>query len=340
MTAMTMTATPTATQHEIEEWAREHDLPYFDEQVHFPDVRIEYEDADGRWDHVDVEVVTVHYRGAHGAAASRSGFSCYGGSSARAGGNSGTWWPCRGDVAMNFDDRVKAVSRIRLHGAAGALPGHRHAARRACACRVSTRSSPARRTATRSASSSTSSSRRQHATVCGCLHNRAQLYHVKHHALYRAIDQPHSRYRRPVSARQVIERLMRLDGVVLFPELAYLATEEEKVAFFSMMAPSLPRERLPHITVGQRTFTARAALSGGSADRASPQRVAWCSRTSSQLATSRSSEPSSNATPTCFARCLDGPFALVFPKQIGGVDRCVRRRGATRVDEHACDPRR
>ncbi len=73
--------------HEIEDWAREHDLPYFDEQVHFPDARIEYEDVDGRWDHVDVEVVTVHYRGAHGAAAARSGFSCFGGSSARAGGN-------------------------------------------------------------------------------------------------------------------------------------------------------------------------------------------------------------------------------------------------------------
>ena len=73
-------------QHEIE--AREHDLPYFDEQVHFPDARIEYEDADGRWDDVDVEVVTVHYRGAHGAAAARSGFSCYDGSSARVGGGS------------------------------------------------------------------------------------------------------------------------------------------------------------------------------------------------------------------------------------------------------------
>ena len=69
-------------------WAREHDLPYFDEQVHFPDARIEFEGADGRWDHVDVEVVTVHYRGAHGSAAARSGFSCYSGSSARVGGGS------------------------------------------------------------------------------------------------------------------------------------------------------------------------------------------------------------------------------------------------------------
>jgi hypothetical protein len=77
---------PDRDQSEIEDWAREHDLPYFDEQVHFPDVRIEYEDADGRSDHIDVEVVTVHYRGAHGAAASKSGFSCFGGSSARVGG--------------------------------------------------------------------------------------------------------------------------------------------------------------------------------------------------------------------------------------------------------------
>lgn len=70
---------------EIEEWAREHDLPYFDEQVHFPDFRIEYRDIDGREDHVDVEVTTEHYRGAHGAAVARTGFSCHGGSSARIG---------------------------------------------------------------------------------------------------------------------------------------------------------------------------------------------------------------------------------------------------------------
>lgn len=70
---------------EIEEWARNHDLPYFDEQVHFPDFRIEYRDIDGREDHVDVEVTTEHYRGAHGAAVARTGFSCHGGSSARIG---------------------------------------------------------------------------------------------------------------------------------------------------------------------------------------------------------------------------------------------------------------
>jgi hypothetical protein len=39
--------------------------------------------------HEDVEVVTIHYRGAHGAAAARSGFACYGGSSARITGGGG-----------------------------------------------------------------------------------------------------------------------------------------------------------------------------------------------------------------------------------------------------------
>ncbi len=77
---------PDRDANEIELWARDHGLPYFDERVHFPDVRIEYEERDGCWDHRDVEVVTVHYRGAHGAAAGRSGFARYAGSSARIGG--------------------------------------------------------------------------------------------------------------------------------------------------------------------------------------------------------------------------------------------------------------
>jgi DNA-binding PadR family transcriptional regulator len=74
------------TEEEIRIWAAEHDLPYFDDQVHFPDLRIQYEEPDGRREHEDVEVLTVHYRGGHGSAAARSGFSCYGASTARTGG--------------------------------------------------------------------------------------------------------------------------------------------------------------------------------------------------------------------------------------------------------------
>jgi len=73
-----MVAAPTTTAIRIAAWTRSnngarHDLPYFDEQLHFPDLRIEYEELDGRIRQEDVEVLTVHYRGAHGAAAGRSG---------------------------------------------------------------------------------------------------------------------------------------------------------------------------------------------------------------------------------------------------------------------------
>jgi hypothetical protein len=68
---------PDREPEEIARWAREHDLPYEDGHVHFPDVRIEYEDRDGRSRHEDIEIVTGHYRGAHAGAVARSGFSCY-----------------------------------------------------------------------------------------------------------------------------------------------------------------------------------------------------------------------------------------------------------------------
>jgi hypothetical protein len=52
-------------------------LPFDDQgHVQFPDVRIEY-DIDGRDHTLDVEVMTPHYRSAHGAAKSGSGFRLY-----------------------------------------------------------------------------------------------------------------------------------------------------------------------------------------------------------------------------------------------------------------------
>ena len=62
---------------EIEEWARDHDLPYFDDHVHFPDFRIEYE-LEGRDRHEDIEVLTDNYRGGHAASRAQAGFTCYG----------------------------------------------------------------------------------------------------------------------------------------------------------------------------------------------------------------------------------------------------------------------
>lgn len=80
---------------DIEQWALEHDLPYFDESVHFPDFRIDYE-LDGREHHLDVEVVTPHYRGAHAASRARAGFTCVGEHNRRGGS------PFDPDVATDF----------------------------------------------------------------------------------------------------------------------------------------------------------------------------------------------------------------------------------------------
>jgi hypothetical protein len=71
----------------IADWARERQLPCRDGHVQFPDVRIEYEERDGRRDVEDVEVVTPHYRGAHAAAKGSAGFTTFRAAGARVGGS-------------------------------------------------------------------------------------------------------------------------------------------------------------------------------------------------------------------------------------------------------------
>jgi hypothetical protein len=77
---------PDRDAREIEAWARDHDLPYFDDRVHFPDFRIEYE-LDGRDRHEDVEVMSEHYRGAYAGSKAQAGFTCYRGGGGRGGGS-------------------------------------------------------------------------------------------------------------------------------------------------------------------------------------------------------------------------------------------------------------
>jgi len=79
---------PTRTDEEIKAWAREHELPLVDGRVQFPDFRVEYEHPDGRRDVEDVEITTLHYRGAHAAGKAASGFTQFRASTARVGGSS------------------------------------------------------------------------------------------------------------------------------------------------------------------------------------------------------------------------------------------------------------
>lgn len=92
---------PDRSADEIREWALAHQLPLEDDHVQFPDVRIEYEDRDGRRAVEDLEVMTPHYRGAHAAAKGRSGFQQYRSVGVRAGGARGG-----GGRGRPFDPRV------------------------------------------------------------------------------------------------------------------------------------------------------------------------------------------------------------------------------------------
>jgi hypothetical protein len=49
--------------------------------------------------------------------------------------------------------------------------------------------------------------RRGYALAYPCRHNRGRVYRVHHKPLYKAIGQPESRHRRPLSAARVIEGL-------------------------------------------------------------------------------------------------------------------------------------
>ena len=110
--------TPEERSDAVARWAQEHQLPYEDGHVQFPDARLEYDGRDGRRSVEDIEVVTPHYRGAHAAAKVRSGFTRYRASGARLGGlrTTGTkrsWrgpTPRRGAVVVTFAERVHAVA--------------------------------------------------------------------------------------------------------------------------------------------------------------------------------------------------------------------------------------
>lgn len=116
---------PDRTPDEIREWAHEHQLPYVDDEVHFPDARIEFEEPDGRWGREDIEVTTAHYRGAHGERVARTGFSRYRGvtlclsGEAAAAATALAGWPrsCGYDARGAHPGR----HRVRVHRAPGVV---------------------------------------------------------------------------------------------------------------------------------------------------------------------------------------------------------------------------
>lgn len=85
------------------------------------------------------------------------------------------------------------------------------------------------------------------ATVYPCARKGSHVYHLHHKALYRAIGEPESRYRRRASVERALERLMVLDAVLMKSELKWLATEREKVTYCRQHR-KLSEEDLPRVT--------------------------------------------------------------------------------------------
>ncbi len=81
---------PERDQEAIARWARDHQLHFESGHLDIPDLRIEYDDRDGRRMVEDVEVVTPHYRGTHAAAKARAGYARYRAVGARVGGMGGS----------------------------------------------------------------------------------------------------------------------------------------------------------------------------------------------------------------------------------------------------------
>ena len=92
---------------------------------------------------------------------------------------------------------------------------------------------------------------RRFATAYMCAHGRARIYHLHHRALYQAIGDPHSRFRKPTPIGLAIERLMLLDAVLDCPSVTWLATAPDKMAHFSGLLKSrLAQEEMPRLVFG------------------------------------------------------------------------------------------
>ena len=82
--------------------------------------------------------------------------------------------------------------------------------------------------------------------------DKTLVYHLCTRPFYNAIDEPDNRHRRARPPFAVKVKLMALDYVLAEPGRSFLATEEEKVAFFDGQL-GIPREKLPARVYRSRT---------------------------------------------------------------------------------------
>jgi hypothetical protein len=92
--------------------------------------------------------------------------------------------------------------------------------------------------------------RLQYASMYDCRHNRARIYHVNQRALYAAIGEADSRFRKPVTLNHAIQRLIVLDAIVEDLDLMWLGTADEKATHLLALT-RIAQSDLPHVSVGK-----------------------------------------------------------------------------------------
>ena len=80
-----------------------------------------------------------------------------------------------------------------------------------------------------------------------CGSPRWRVFHVHHKGLYKAIGEPHNRHRKPMALPRAVERLMVLDAVLADRQRTWLATERDKLTYFTL-THRIPRQDLPSLT--------------------------------------------------------------------------------------------
>jgi hypothetical protein len=90
---------------------------------------------------------------------------------------------------------------------------------------------------------------RGYATAYARAHGTTHLYHIHGKPLYKAVGEPHNRHRKPTPLPRAVERIMVLDAVIARPDITWMATEREKVAYFTRETLLRPQD-LPHLRFG------------------------------------------------------------------------------------------
>lgn len=88
---------------------------------------------------------------------------------------------------------------------------------------------------------------RGYASPHRCGSPRWRVFHVHHKGLYKAIGEPHNRHRKPMAVARAVERLMVLDAVLADRQRTWLATERDKLTYFTL-THRIPRPDLPSLT--------------------------------------------------------------------------------------------